>query len=53
MMSEMTRSERVMAAVKGVAVDRIPASFFNHNHQFESNTDKLAEYLRLVGRTAP
>jgi uroporphyrinogen decarboxylase len=50
MMSEMTRSERVMAAVKGVAVDRIPASFFNHNHQFESNTDKLAEYLLMLHR---
>ena len=34
-MDQMTKKERVMAAVKGAPVDRIPVSFFGHNHTAE------------------
>ena len=34
-MTEMTKKERLMAAVKGDPVDRIPVSFFGHNHTAE------------------
>jgi uroporphyrinogen decarboxylase len=34
-MNPMTKKERVMAAVKGNPVDRIPVSFFGHNHTAE------------------
>jgi len=38
-MIEMTKRERVMAAVKGEAVDRVPASFFVHQHVAERSSD--------------
>jgi uroporphyrinogen decarboxylase len=44
-MEEMTKRERVMAAVRGEPVDRVPVSFFNHNYLMESSTDRLAAYL--------
>lgn len=44
-MQAMTKWERVMAAVKGEPVDRIPMSFYNHNHLMEASTNKLARYL--------
>jgi len=44
-MVEMTKRERVMAAVKGEPVDRVPASFFGHNHPAERSSDTLAPYL--------
>jgi uroporphyrinogen decarboxylase len=50
MMGEMTKAERVRAALDGKTVDRIPVSFFNHNHEVESNTNVLAEYLLMLYR---
>jgi uroporphyrinogen decarboxylase len=41
----MNKIERVRAAIKGEPVDRIPASFYSHNHFIESQTDKIAGYL--------
>jgi uroporphyrinogen decarboxylase len=42
---EMTKRERVMAAVKGAPVDRAPLSFFGHNHVVERSTDTLVKHL--------
>jgi uroporphyrinogen decarboxylase len=44
-MKKMTKRERVMAAVKGEPVDRVPASFFGHNHAVEHSSDTLAPHL--------
>lgn len=44
-MVEMTKRERVMAAVKGEPVDRVPVSFFNHNHTAECSSSTLAQHL--------
>ena len=44
-MAEMSIRERVAAAVKGEPVDRVPVSFFGHNHLAEQSADTLAPYL--------
>lgn len=44
-MAEMTKRERVMAALKGEPVDRVPVSFFGHNHSPERSSDTLAPFL--------
>lgn len=44
-MAEMTKRERVMAAVNGKPVDRVPASFFGHNRTAERSTDTLVSHL--------
>lgn len=44
-MTKMNKVERVKAAMKGEPVDRIPVSFYTHNHRIESQTDKIAGYL--------
>ena len=41
-LDEMTRTERVMAAVRGEPVDRIPVCFWHHFHPSGSGT-RLAE----------
>ena len=41
----MTTRERVMAAVKGEPVDRVPASFFEFNHLAERSSDMTAANL--------
>jgi len=44
-MSEMTKRERVMAAVKREPVDRVPLSFFGHNHTAERSSNTCARHL--------
>ena len=44
-MAEMSKRERVMAAVRGEPVDRVPLSFFGHNHPVERSSETLAPYL--------
>ena len=44
-MEEMTKRERVMAAIKGEPVDRVPVSFYVHNHQAERSPDTLVPHL--------
>jgi uroporphyrinogen decarboxylase len=44
-MEKMTKRERLMAAVKGEAVDRVPASYYNHNHPVEYSADRLIPAL--------
>lgn len=44
----MNKIERVRAALRGEDVDRIPVSFYFHNHAVESRTDRLADYLLLM-----
>jgi len=47
----MTKRERVMAALRGAPVDRVPASLWLHNFATENSADDLAaETLRLAGR---
>ncbi len=40
-MEEMTKRERVWAAVRGEPVDRVPISYYNHNHAFEVSPEKV------------
>ena len=45
----MTHRERVMAALRGDAVDRVPLSFWLHNFVAENSVkDFVAESLRLA-----
>ena len=44
-MEEMTKRERVLAALKGDTVDRVPLSFFGHNRQAERTTNTNAVFL--------
>ena len=44
-MMEMTKRERVMAAVRGEEVDKVPASFWGHNHLAERSSKTLVPYL--------
>ena len=44
-MEEMTKRERLMAAINGEPVDRVPASYYNHNHPVEYAPDKLIPAL--------
>jgi len=44
-MEEMTKKERVMAALRGEPVDRVPLSFFGHNRQAERSPDTNAAFL--------
>lgn len=46
----MNKIERVRAAIKGEEVDRIPVSFYMHNHAIESQTDKIADYLLYMNK---
>jgi uroporphyrinogen decarboxylase len=47
----MTKRERVMAAVRGAPVDRVPVSLWLHNFATENSPETLtAETLRLAGR---
>jgi len=47
----MTKRERVMAALRGAPVDRVPVSLWLHNFAFENSAAALAaETLRLVRR---
>src|SRR5262250_2825653 len=47
----MTRRERVMAAVRGDHVDRLPVSLWLHNFATENSAETLAaETLRLARR---
>jgi uroporphyrinogen decarboxylase len=41
----MKKIERIRAAIRGEDVDRIPISFYTHNHAVESQTEKIAAYL--------
>ena len=46
----MTKRERVMAALKGEPVDRVPLAFWMHNFATENSAEDLAgETLRLAG----
>src|SRR5882672_69522 len=48
---DMTKRERVMAAVRGAPVDRVPVSLWLHNFATENSADTLAaETLRLARR---
>lgn len=48
-MAEMTKRERVMAALRGAPVDTVPVGFWAHNYVRESSADELAdESLRLA-----
>lgn len=40
----MNKRERVLAAIKKQEVDRIPVSFFGHNHLMERTMEHLAAY---------
>jgi len=44
-MTEMSKRERVMAAIKGEPVDRVPVSFYEHNHKAERSSDTLFPHL--------
>ena len=45
----MTKRERVMAALRGEAVDRVPLAFWMHNYATENSAEGLtAETLRLA-----
>lgn len=44
-MEKMTKRERLEAAVKGEDVDRVPASYYNHNHAVEYSPDTLIPAL--------
>src|SRR2546428_12445029 len=47
----MTKRERVMAALRGAPVDRVPVSLWLHNFATENSPDTLAaETLRLARR---
>src|SRR5712664_4369480 len=47
----MTKRERVMAALRGAPVDRVPVSLWLHNFATENSADTLAaETLRLARR---
>jgi uroporphyrinogen decarboxylase len=47
----MTKRERIMAALRGAPVDRVPASLWLHNFATENSADDLAaETLRLARR---
>src|SRR5215510_10213854 len=47
----MTRRERVMAAVRGDQVDRVPVSLWLHNFATENSAETLAaETVRLARR---
>lgn len=41
----MTKTRRIMAAVKGETVDRVPLSFFQHNLETEHSPDATVAYL--------
>jgi uroporphyrinogen decarboxylase len=44
-MPEMTKSERVMAAIRGEPIDRVPMSFYEHNDAAERSPDVLVPHL--------
>src|SRR5256885_358282 len=49
--TDMTKRERVMAAVRGEPVDRVPVSLWLHNFATENSAETLtAETLRLARR---
>jgi uroporphyrinogen decarboxylase len=44
-MAEMTKRERVKAAIKGEPMDRVPICYYNHRHDVEFSPDKLLDAL--------
>ncbi len=44
-MAEMTKRERLLAAVKGEPVDRVPASYYFHFHEAEKSADLNAKHM--------
>jgi len=44
-MAEMTKRERLMAAVNGDPVDRVPASYYFHFHEAEKSADLNAAHM--------
>lgn len=44
-MAEMTKRERLMAAVKGEPVDRVPASYYFHYHAAEKSADINVKHM--------
>ena len=50
-MAEMTKRERLMAAVKGDPVDRVPASYYFHYHPAEKSADLNVKHLLEQQRT--
>ena len=50
-MAEMTERERVMAAVKGKPVDRVPVSFYRENHTIERSPESIAIHLLKQNRS--
>ena len=49
-MAEMTKRERVMAALRGDAVDRPPFSFWSHNFAKENSARDLADDTARIAR---
>src|SRR3712207_6185757 len=49
-MAEMTKRERVMAALRGDAVDRPPFSFWAHNFAKENSARDLADETARLAR---
>jgi uroporphyrinogen decarboxylase len=47
----MTKRERVMAALRGQAVDRVPLAFWLHNFATENSAKGLADETRRLQRT--
>jgi len=47
----MTRRERVQAALRGEAVDRVPLSFWQHNFVTENSAQGLADETLRLART--
>lgn len=47
----MTKRERVLGALRGAAVDRVPLSFWGHNFVTENSAKGLADETRRLHRT--
>ena len=50
-MAQMSKRERVLAAVRGEAVDHTPVSFWGHNFARENSAQDLAEETLRIART--
>ena len=44
-MDEMTKRERVEAAINGESMDRVPICYYNHRHEVEAFPDKLIKAM--------
>lgn len=49
-MAEMTKRERVLAALRGQSVDHVPVSFWGHNFAKENSAQDLAEETLRIAR---